>query len=78
MRGVRRLVDEDAYCCDILQQVRAVTSALNQVAAAVASQHIKNCVIGHGTKTAHPETVQMTSEDVVDELDEVLSRLMRS
>lgn len=77
VRGIRRLVQEDAYCCDILQQISAVGSALNQVSAAVASQHIKHCVIGHGTEEAHAATKQMSKEDVLDELDEVLSRLMR-
>lgn len=77
MRGLRRLVAEDAYCCDVLQQVTAVNSALHQVAAAIASQHIKHCIVGHGTEEAHHSTQARTKEDLVDELDEVLRRLMR-
>ncbi|MBX7132799.1 MAG: metal-sensitive transcriptional regulator [Fimbriimonadaceae bacterium] len=77
VRGLRRLVDEDAYCCDILNQVAAVNSALSQVAASVASMHIKNCIIGHGSDSAHSATHKMTKEDALDELDEVLRRMVR-
>lgn len=78
VRGVRRLVDEGAYCCDVLQQISAIGSALNQVAAAVASQHIQHCVIGHGSDDAHPSTKSMSPEEMMDELKEVLSRLAKA
>lgn len=77
IRGIRRLVDENVYCCDILQQISAATSALNQVSANVASAHIKHCIVGHGSESAHPATKEMCQEDLLDELDEVLRRLMR-
>ncbi len=77
VRGLRRLVEEDAYCCDILSQTAAVTSALNQVSAALASSHIKSCVIGHGTEEAHCSTHSMSKESVLEELDEVLRRLVK-
>ncbi len=77
VRGIRKLVEQDAYCLDLLQQIAATTSALNQVSAAVASGHIKNCVLGHGTSDAHAATHHKSREDVLDELDEVMSRLMR-
>lgn len=78
VRGLRRMVEQDAYCSDILQQVSAVDSALSQVSAAVASQHIKHCVLGHDTGEAHHVAKSMTREEVIEELDEVFSRLMRS
>lgn len=77
VRGLRRLVEEDAYCCDILQQISAVSSALNQVSAVVASQHIKHCIVGHGSEGAHSSTKEMTQGDLLEELDDVFSRLMR-
>ncbi|MBS1723466.1 MAG: metal-sensitive transcriptional regulator [Armatimonadetes bacterium] len=77
VRGVRRLLAEDAYCCDILNQVSAVSSALGQVSAAVASQHIKHCIIGYGTEEAHKATKSMSRDEVLDELDEVFRRLSR-
>lgn len=77
VKGIRRLLEADAYCCDILQQISAVSSALSQVSASVATQHIKHCVIRHGTSEAHPATVSMTREEVEMELEDVLRRLVR-
>ncbi len=77
VRGIRRLLDENAYCCDVLTQLSAVTSALDQVAAKVAAEHIKHCIVGHDSAEAHPTAKAMTREEVLDELEEVLQRLKR-
>jgi DNA-binding FrmR family transcriptional regulator len=77
VRGIRKQVEGGSYCCDILQQIHAASSALNQVAAMVATQHIKHCIVGHGSDEAHPTAKSMTREEVIDELDEVVRRLMR-
>ena len=77
VRGVRKLVEQDTYCCDVLQQISAINAALNQVSAAVATQHIKHCIIGHGTEDAHSVALEMTKDEVLEELTEVMSRLMR-
>ncbi|MBB3209139.1 DNA-binding FrmR family transcriptional regulator [Rhodopirellula rubra] len=42
--AVRRMVDEDAYCVDILMQISAATGALNRVGELVLEQHLKRCV----------------------------------
>jgi CsoR family transcriptional regulator, copper-sensing transcriptional repressor len=44
VRGLQRMVDEDAYCIDILTQVAAVQTALEQVAVNVLDSHVRNCV----------------------------------
>jgi CsoR family transcriptional regulator, copper-sensing transcriptional repressor len=44
VRGVQRMVDEDAYCIDILTQVAAVQTALEHVAIEVLDGHVRNCV----------------------------------
>lgn len=75
VRGLRRLIAEDAYCCDILTQISAVTSVLHQTAAKLASAHIRHCVAG--TSKAHPQACQMTTEELHAELDQVLRRLMK-
>ena len=45
-RGIHRLIDEDTYCIDILTQISAVTSALENVALALLEDHLKHCVVG--------------------------------
>lgn len=44
VRGIARMVEEDAYCVDILHQISAVTSALEKVGLHLLSDHIKGCV----------------------------------
>jgi len=44
VRGLQRMVDEDAYCIDILTQVAAVQTALENVAVEVLDGHVRGCV----------------------------------
>src|SRR3954467_10008395 len=44
VRGLQRMVDEDAYCVDVLTQVAAVQTALEQVAVKVLDGHVRHCV----------------------------------
>jgi DNA-binding FrmR family transcriptional regulator len=44
VRGIRRLVEDEAYCLDVLQQVEAVTAATEQVALLVLEDHIDGCL----------------------------------
>ncbi len=69
------MVDEKAYCVEVLTQLTAIKSAVEQVSAAVASQHIKHCVLHQ--EDAHEHAKGMSKEELLDELDEVLGRLMR-
>ncbi|AZT94745.1 MAG: metal-sensitive transcriptional regulator [Brevibacterium aurantiacum] len=45
-RGIHRMVNEDAYCIDILTQISAITSALENVALGLLDDHLKHCVAG--------------------------------
>jgi DNA-binding FrmR family transcriptional regulator len=44
VRGIQRMIDEDAYCIDILTQVSAVTKALEAVALSLLDEHLRHCV----------------------------------
>jgi DNA-binding FrmR family transcriptional regulator len=44
VRGLQRMVDDDAYCIDILTQVSAVTRALQSVAIGLVGEHLDHCV----------------------------------
>jgi DNA-binding FrmR family transcriptional regulator len=43
-RGLQRLVEEEAYCLDVLQQVEALTAAADQVALLLVEDHIDGCL----------------------------------
>lgn len=45
VRGIQRMVDEDAYCIDVLTQISAATKALQSVAIGLLEQHIDHCVL---------------------------------
>ena len=44
VRGIERMVDEDRYCIDILTQIAAVETALEQVGAKLLEDHVTHCV----------------------------------
>ena len=45
VRGIRRMVDDDAYCIDVLTQVSAVTKALQSVALGLVDDPLRHCVM---------------------------------
>ena len=45
MRGVIRMMEEDAYCIDVIRQIQAVQAALNKVSAGILENHLNSCVI---------------------------------
>ena len=58
VRGIERMVDEDRYCIDILTQIAAVKTALEQVGAKLLEGHVAHCVrdaISSGDKDAIDE-----------------------
>lgn len=75
MRGVHRMVEEGEYCVDILTQVAAIRSALDQLAAQLATGHVKSCILGGEEKHDHAKC--MSQDDLFAELQVTLSRLMR-
>jgi DNA-binding FrmR family transcriptional regulator len=78
VRGLRKLVADDAYCCDIIAQVSAVSAALNQVSAAIATQHIRHCIANRDSSHAHAAARAMSEEELFEELEDVLKRLVKT
>lgn len=68
VRGIRKMVENDAYCTDILIQVSAVNAALNSFNKVLMANHIRTCVA---------EDIRAGKEETIDELVAVLQKLMR-
>lgn len=68
VKGIEKMIQNDAYCPEVLIQISAVISALNSVNKILLSSHIKNCVVND---------VQHGSQEALDELVTVLHRLMK-
>ena len=68
VRGVQKMLEEGAYCPDILVQVSAVNSALNSFSKQLLASHIKSCVA---------EDIRQGRDETVDELVTVLQKVMK-
>ena len=68
VRGIRKMVESDCYCPDILVQVSAVNAALNSFNKVLLANHIRTCVA---------EDIREGNEETIDELVAVLQKLMR-
>jgi DNA-binding FrmR family transcriptional regulator len=44
MHGVIRMMEEDAYCIDVIRQIQAIQAALNKVSAGILENHLNSCV----------------------------------
>lgn len=75
--GIQRMVEEDRYCVDILNQIAAVRSALDRLGIQLLSSHLETCVLGHGTETEHECAQPMTQEQLLGELRTVLSNFLK-
>ncbi len=68
IRGIQRMVEEDAYCPDILTQVSAVTSALNSFNKELLACHIRSCV---------SEDIRKGDDASIDEFVRLMQKLMK-
>ena len=62
VRGLQRMVEEDKYCIDVLDQVSAATKALQAVALQLLDDHLKHCL----------------TQDKVEEASAAIARLVKS
>ncbi len=66
LRGVIRMVEEDAYCIDVIRQIQAIEAALNKVSSRILEDHLNSCVI-----TAIQGNDKKERERVLKEITEV-------
>lgn len=77
VNGIGRMIDDDKYCIDILNQIAAARSALDSLGVTLLSAHLETCVIGHGTETAHADSQPMSREEILDEVRAVLANFLK-
>lgn len=68
IRGIRGMVERDAYCPDILNQCAAATAAINSFTRDLIGAHIRGCVV---------RDIREGDDDVIDELVSTLQKLMK-
>ena len=68
IRGIRTMIEKNAYCTDILIQSSAVTAAMNSFNKVLLADHIRTCVA---------ENIRNGQDDVIDELVVTIQKLMK-
>ena len=68
IRGIKQMVEEEAYCTDILVQVSAASAALNSFSRVLLENHIRTCVT---------RDILEGKEETVDELMVTINKLIR-
>ncbi|MDO4459945.1 MAG: metal-sensing transcriptional repressor [Clostridia bacterium] len=68
IRGIRRMLENNAYCTDILTQSAAVTSAMNAFSRELLNNHMHTCVLNK---------IQNGETEVIDELMDTIYKLMK-
>ena len=68
VRGVEKMLENDAYCPDILTQVSAINSALNSFNKELLASHMKSCVVND---------IRAGKDEVIDELVATLQKIMK-
>ncbi len=68
VRGIERMLEENAYCPEIMIQVSAVNNALNSFNKVLLAEHIRTCVV---------DDIKAGREDTIDELTETLKKVMK-
>ncbi|MCR4591496.1 MAG: metal-sensing transcriptional repressor [Lachnospiraceae bacterium] len=68
VRGVEGMLENNAYCTDVLIQVSAITSALNSFNKALLANHMRTCVA---------DNIRQGNDEVIDELVTTMQKLMK-
>ncbi len=68
VRGIRNMLENDAYCVDILTQASAINAAVNAFEREILAQHIRTCVT---------EDLKCGKVEKTDELIDIISKMMR-
>ena len=68
VRGINKMVEQEVYCDDVLNQIASVQSALNSVGKLILERHLKTCIT---------QRIQADDLEAVDELMATIKKLIR-
>lgn len=68
VRGIQSMLENDAYCNDVLMQSAAVNAAMNAFNKELLANHIRNCVV---------RDIREGDDEIVDELVAIIQKLMK-
>ena len=68
VRGIKGMIEKDAYCDDVLNQIASAQAAMNSVGKLILENHMKSCLI---------KRIQSGEMEVVDELLKTIEKMMK-
>lgn len=68
IRGIKKMVEDDIYCDDVLNQISSIKSALNGLSKALLERHLNTCVV---------EKIKNNDTEVVDELLTTINKMLK-
>lgn len=68
LRGIRKMIEEDTYCDDVINQIEASRSALKSVQLVLLDNHIKHCVKAQ---------LQQGDDEVIEEMLKTVKRMTK-
>ena len=77
VNGISKMVDDERYCLEILDQISAARAALDALGVELLTNHLRCCVIGHGTGSEHECAQPLDQEQLLREVQSALSRFLK-
>lgn len=77
VNGISKMVDDERYCLEILDQISAARAALDALGVELLTNHLRCCVIGHGTSSEHECAQPLDQEQLLREVQSALSRFLK-
>lgn len=68
VRGVKKMIDEDKYCDNIMIQIVAIKSALDSASKLVLENHMRSCFV---------DDMQKGQDQIIDELLTTIGRMVK-
>ncbi|RCK75692.1 MAG: hypothetical protein ANABAC_0983 [Anaerolineae bacterium] len=72
LKGVKKMVEQGAYCMDVIHQIHAIQSALNKVSTMILNDHLNTCVIS-AVRGENPDDRERVLKEI-SELFETVSK----
>lgn len=65
LRGIQRMVEEEAYCIEVIRQIQAVQAALNKVSTTILEEHLNSCLIT-AVRGENPDERERVLKEIAD------------
>lgn len=75
--GLQRMVEGDRTCSDVLQQIAALRSALDQLGIIYLTEHLQSCVLHQGGENGHEHCTELPEDKRSEEIRSTLTRFLK-